>query len=127
MSEWAWVYLGLAGLGDMMVEVPSSAAELLFSGTLIQSFTARHFTTVKVRKETRDEMAARTKAYKVEVPIQETIIETFPWIVEQEKAIVGDGIIFMHSVAWARRPCDDLIEAAKKLWSANRIIEVKCS
>lgn len=122
-ENWSWVYVGLTGLGEMMIE--TTDADILFDGTAKPPFmTARHFTTVKVRKETREEMNARAKAYKVEMPIQETIIETFPWIVEQEGAIKEDGVLFMQSVAWARRPCDELVEAANRIWKKSNIVKI---
>ncbi len=123
--EWAWIYLTLSGLNDMLVQIPSEIADALFEGRDIpNSFKARHFTTVKVRKEAASEMQARAQANKIEMPIQETIIETFPWIVEQEKA-VNDGVIFSHAIAWARRPCKELVVAAEALWSEKKIIEVR--
>lgn len=123
MSEWTWVYLGLAGLGETMAEIENG--EVLFSNEELPcSLAVRNFTNVKVRKETRDEMQARAKAYKIEVPIQETMIEAFPWIVEQEKA-VKDGVIFTSSIVWARRPCDELIDVANKLWNKTNIITAR--
>lgn len=122
MSDWTWVYLGLTGLGETLAEVKNGEA-LFSSEPLPQSLAIRNFTNVKVRRETKDEMLARAKAYKVEMPIQETMIEAFPWIVEQEKA-VGEGVIFTSSIVWARRPCDELVDVANKLWTKSNIIKV---
>ena len=122
MDNWVWVYLGLAGQ-EVMVEIENG--DILFTNKeLPRSLAARNFTHVKVRKETRDEMQARIKAHKVEMPAQETIIETFPWVIEREKA-VNDGVIFTNAIIWARRPHEDLITAAKQLWSPSAIIAVR--
>lgn len=120
MSEWTWVYLGLNGLGEILAEVENG--DCLFVGVPSPTLAVRNFTHVKVRRETKEEMNARAKAYKVEMPIQETIIEAFPWIVEQEKA-VGEGVLFTASIVWARRPCDELVDVATKLWAKSNIIK----
>lgn len=123
--EGTWIYLALSGLSEMMVNVPSEAAKRLFDGdNTIKSFQARYFTTIKVRKESKSDMEVRAKAYKIEMPVQETIIEAFPWIVEQEEAVKGDAIIYMHSVAWVRQPCDELIAAAIALWKKSNILQI---
>lgn len=109
-----------------MAEVPEEIASAIFDGKpLPTSIPSRHLTEVKLRGETREEMATRAKRDKVVAPIQETVIETFAWMVEKEKAVDEVGPIYATAILWVRKPCSDLKVAANAVWTESSIIVPK--
>ena len=109
-----------------MAEIPEGIASDIFDGKpLPASIPSRHLTEVKLRGETREEMAARAKRDKVLAPIQETMIETFAWMTEKEKAVDSVGPIYATAILWVRKPCEDLKVAANAVWAESQIIVPK--
>lgn len=120
-KNWEWVYASISGTGEMLFQVPEDVRRELLAGKFPDSFPFRNITTLKMRPESAEEVAARIKRNKNSPQVADLVIETFKWVMAKEGVADSSGIMTGKAIMWIVLPTEAICHAAADTWEEKNV------